>query len=150
MRSNLWRNLPMRYSMHIWGHLVYDRYRNILYHRDVDNCNRYLDAAIRRDVMNEDVQLTNTVGRTRLFQWFMKFSCVARAATPWPPAYRSRTRRYVRVTGPLRRKARNRFRAYRIVLSSRSAVCAHARDSLWLSKFSSCALGPRIGRCIPI
>lgn len=42
--------------------------------------------------MNEDVQLTNTVEQTRLFQWFMKFSCVARAATLWPPAYRSRTR----------------------------------------------------------
>lgn len=69
---------------------------------------------------------------TRVLLQPVRKTCSRRAAgqpsRPTTSLSFSYTRRYVRVMGPLRRKARNRFRTYthstvaRIVLSSRSAV----------------------------
>lgn len=113
--------------------------------------------------MNEDVQLTNTVEQTRLFQWFMKFSCVARAATLWPPAYRSRTRVVTfESRGPSGEKLRTGFeriescwvasRPYTHTYTHTQHIHTRARvhGSLRLSQFPSYALGPTINRCIPI
>ena len=47
--------LPTQCNLRISRHRVYVECRNIYYHRDVDNCDKYLDATIRRNVMNGDV-----------------------------------------------------------------------------------------------
>jgi len=94
------------------------------------------------------------VGRMCLFQMVYgsflasRHESVARAATLWPPAYRSRT---CVVTfesrGPSGEKLGTGFER---IESCWVASRPYAHDSLWLSKFPSCTLSPTIDRCIPI